>query len=237
MGFLEDVQESLNRGMEATSRASTTVKLKAEISEISRRRQDLAMQLGTSLYEATKNDPAFRSGREALYSGIANCDAERDRRLAEIARIEAEREKAAEVSQCFECPFCHEQMATTDQFCSGCGKPAEEIRTALNTMPVPANGGLESLGVCPVCGERVIEKGDSFCMICGAALVNGPGSAPWTSPNAEAATDAAPPSNSIPGISGFAPAADQMPTAIIDPTPKPDAATLRQPKAFTKEER
>lgn len=61
------------------NRTGNTIKLKAQMSEAMKRRQTLAAQLGASLYEATKDDPELRAGREAIYDGIAAIDAERAR--------------------------------------------------------------------------------------------------------------------------------------------------------------
>lgn len=58
--------------------------LKGRIKELSRIRQGFAAHLGSSLYDATKDDEALRWGRESLYDGIALCDTERDRLLQRI---------------------------------------------------------------------------------------------------------------------------------------------------------
>lgn len=81
-----------------------------------KRRQALAAQLGASLYDATKDDPTFRAGREAIYDGIAAIDAERAGYQAEIDRIEAEAQAAAVR---YTCPFCGSSVAVSDLFCSG----------------------------------------------------------------------------------------------------------------------
>lgn len=66
MGFLDSLQSSVNRGMAATGRATSTMKLKAQMSEALKRRQALAAQLGASLYDVTKDDASLHAGREAL---------------------------------------------------------------------------------------------------------------------------------------------------------------------------
>lgn len=89
MGFIDDVQSSLNRGMAATGRATTAMKLRAQMNDALKRRQNLTAQLGASLYEVTRNDLALRAGREALYDGIAVCDQERADCQAQIDQLEA----------------------------------------------------------------------------------------------------------------------------------------------------
>ena len=62
--------------------------LRERIAELARIRQGFATHLGSSLYEATKDDENLRWGRESLYDGIAMCDQERTRLLARIAKVE-----------------------------------------------------------------------------------------------------------------------------------------------------
>lgn len=66
------------------------VVLNERIEELARIRQGYAVHLGSSLYDVTKNDPELRWGRESLYDGIADCDAERESLLARIAELESE---------------------------------------------------------------------------------------------------------------------------------------------------
>lgn len=181
MGFLDSVQSSLNRGVAAAGRATSTMQLRSQLNELTKRRQGLAAQLGASLYEATKNDPALRAGREPLYDGIAACDQERAQCQAQIDQLEAEAAAATAAAQYYVCPFCGSHVAATDLFCSGCGKPMAEILGALSAQqapaaPAPAAGG----ATCPSCGAPV-TPGDAFCMSCGAKLG---GSAPAPAPAA-----------------------------------------------------
>ena len=62
--------------------------LKERIAELSRIRQGFSTHLGSSLYEATKDDERLRWGRESLYEGIEMCDSERERLLDQIAKLE-----------------------------------------------------------------------------------------------------------------------------------------------------
>ena len=63
--------------------------LRERIEELSRIRVGFSAHLGSSLYEATKDDQRFRWGRESLYDGIALCDAERERLLTRIEELES----------------------------------------------------------------------------------------------------------------------------------------------------
>lgn len=56
MGILDNITSSVNKGLAATNRATSTMKLKAQMNDALKRRQNLAAQLGASLYEATKDD-------------------------------------------------------------------------------------------------------------------------------------------------------------------------------------
>lgn len=168
MGLLDDVQSTINRGVAATGRTARVAKLRAQMSEAMKRRQALAAQLGASLYEETKDNPEFRSGREGLYDDIAAIDAERASLQGEIDELECQAAEEAQAAQSVTCPFCGTRMAATDRFCSGCGKSMVDVQAALvqtqSTAPVAAGGR-----VCPQCGFAVGDD-DAFCMNCGAKL-------------------------------------------------------------------
>lgn len=179
MGFLDSLQSSMNRGMAATGRVTSTMKLKAQMSEALRRRQALAAQLGASLYEVTKDDAPLRAGREALYDGIAACDAERAQCQAEIERLEAESAAATAANSYYVCPFCGSHVMTTDLFCSGCGKSMADIKATLvaQQQAAPQPAAPAAGATCPQCGAPVGE-GDAFCMSCGFNLAAAPVAAP-----------------------------------------------------------
>ena len=90
MRYLDSLQSSVNSATAAAGRAPSTLKLKSQMNEPLKRRQGYAAQLGASLYEATKDNPELRAGREALFDSIAACDAERAQLQAQIDQIEAE---------------------------------------------------------------------------------------------------------------------------------------------------
>lgn len=226
MGFLDSLQSSVNRGMAATGRATSTMKLKAQMSEALKRRQALAAQLGASLYDVTKDDANLRAGREALYDGIAACDAERAQCQVEIERLEAESAAATAANSYYVCPFCGSHVVTTDLFCSGCGKPMAEITAALSAQqqapaaPVaPVSGA-----ACPQCGAPV-NAGDVFCMSCGYNLAAAP------APAAVAASDPEPAVAPVPepAVAPVPEPADEVASLEAAPMPEPLDAVASEP--------
>ena len=210
MGFLDSLQSSVNRGMAATGRATSTMKLKAQMSEALKRRQALAAQLGASLYDVTKDDANLRAGREALYDGIAACDAERAQCQAEIERLEAESAAATAANSYYVCPFCGSHVVTTDLFCSGCGKPMAEITAALSAQqqaPAAPVAPVSGAAACPQCGAPV-NAGDVFCMSCGYNLAAAP---------AHAAVAASDPEPAV------------APEPVVAPVPEPAVAPVPEP--------
>lgn len=169
MGFLDSLQGTLNRGTAAAGRATRTMRLNQRVSEINRERQKLAAQLGASLYEATKGNPELRTGREALYDGIASLDAEREKTQREIAEVEAEAAAAEAAAQTYTCTRCGATVSATDMFCSGCGASVEEIKAEVAEQQASEAAAVESGRTCPSCGA-VMGADDAFCMSCGAKV-------------------------------------------------------------------
>ena len=226
MGLFDSFQTSINRGASAAGRATSTMRLKAQMSDALKRRQSLAAQLGASLYEATKDTPEFRAGREALYDGIAALDAARAQCQAEIDRIEAESQAAQVAATHLTCPFCGSSVGAGDLFCAGCGKPMAEIQAALSAQqPVAAawNGP-----TCPDCGSPV-NVGDMFCMNCGHRFEAPAGTEP--SPAAEPVVEpvAAPETEAVMEPSSFSPVepvydAAPAPAHAADPVAEQESA-------------
>lgn len=225
MGFLDSLQSSVNRGMAATGRATSTMKLKAQMSEALKRRQALAAQLGASLYDVTKDDANLRAGREALYDGIAACDAERAQCQAEIERLEAESAAATAANSYYVCPFCGSHVVTTDLFCSGCGKPMAEITAALSAQqqaPAAPVAPVPGAAACPQCGAPV-NAGDVFCMSCGYNLAAAP------APAAVAASDSEPAVAPEPVVVPVPESADEVASPEAAPMPEPLDAVASEP--------
>ena len=214
MGFFDSVTSTFNRGVAAAGRTGDQVRLKGQMNDANKRRQNLAAQLGASLYDITKDDPNLRLGREALYDGIAAIDAERTQIQAELDRLEREAQAAQIASTHFACPFCGSQLSANDVFCSGCGKPMAEIQAALSSAQtgVPANWGGPT---CPKCGAPM-NVGDMFCMSCGHKL-DAPAAAPSAAPAAEAA-----PADGF--VSEPAPEAVVAPEPAFEPAPESPVA-------------
>lgn len=166
MGFLDNVTSAVNRGTAAAGRGADKIKLNARIGELNRQRQNLAAQLGASLYEATRGDAALVAGREALYDGIARIDAEREECQRQIAAIDEQAAAAATAATGFACAVCGAHMTGADLFCAGCGTPAEKARAQAPAAPTPAHAAGPA---CASCGAPLGE-GDMFCMSCGAKV-------------------------------------------------------------------
>ena len=175
MGFLDDVSNAVDRGAAAVGRTTKTAQLKMQLSDLSKRRRELAAQLGASLYETTKDDAAMRMGREDLYDGIASLDRQCDELNTQIRAIEAGANvRQTQQRQHFSCPQCGSPVGFDDLFCTGCGMPAEQVLSAQGqgkTMAAAAQSGISfaSSAVCPNCGAP-ITSGDSFCMSCGTRI-------------------------------------------------------------------
>lgn len=232
MSFFDDLQNSINRGVAGANRTGNTIKLKAQLSEAMKRRQTLAAQLGASLYDATKDDPTFRAGREAIYDGIAAIDAERAGYQAEIDRIEAEAQAAQAAAVRYACPFCGSSVAASDLFCSGCGKPMAEIEAEITKrrtsgIATTAASSASSAATCPQCGF-FINEGDTFCMNCGAKLESEPEPAAVPEPESVAEPElvAAPEPVDAPAPE---PVVVPDPEPTVTPAPKPEPIVAPAP--------
>ena len=131
MGFLDDMQAALDRTTAGANRSVQTSSLNRQMSDALKRRQQLAAQLGASLYEATKDDAKFREGREGLYDGIAAIDAERAQIQAQLDELERQSQAAAYAAVTLSCPFCGSRVSQADAFCMGCGKPMADIQAEI----------------------------------------------------------------------------------------------------------
>ena len=121
MGFLDEMQASLDRTASDANRALQVNRIKSQMNDALKRRQQLAGQLGASLYEATKDNTELRQGREELFDGIAAIDNERAQLQAQIDELERQAQAAAYASAFIDCPFCHNRLQQSVMFCSGCG--------------------------------------------------------------------------------------------------------------------
>ena len=55
-GIFDNFQASLNRGVNAVGRSTQTAQLNMQLKDLLKQRQNLAAQLGASLYEITKDN-------------------------------------------------------------------------------------------------------------------------------------------------------------------------------------
>ena len=187
MGFLDDVQASINRGTAAAGRTTKITQLKSQANGLLKDRQRLAGQLGAALYEKFKDDPTARIGAEALFDGIAAIDAQRTEIQNTIDALQAEAEASQAAAIVYTCPGCGSRVPATDMFCSGCGKPIDEIKAAAPSPSAPVPPVAASGKTCSSCGAPMGEE-DLFCMSCGAKA----GAPAPAAPVAPAPVDAAP---------------------------------------------
>ena len=131
MGFLDDMQASFDRTAAGANRSIQTSGLNRQMDDALKRRQQLAAQLGASLYEVTKDNPELREGREGLYDRIAAVDAERAQIQAQLDDLKRQAEQAAYAAVTLSCPFCGSRVSQADAFCMGCGKPMAEIQAEI----------------------------------------------------------------------------------------------------------
>lgn len=182
MGFLDDMQASLDRTTAGANRSIQAAKLKSQMDDALKRRQQLAAQLGASLYEATKDDPVLREGREGIYDRMASIDAERDQIQAQLDELDRQAQQAAYAAVTLTCPFCGARVSQADSFCMGCGKPMAEIKAEIARREQAAQAAAQAQQVaaqqataqpagptCPACGAPVAPD-DAFCMSCGQKL-------------------------------------------------------------------
>ena len=232
MGFLDNVQSTFNRGVAAAGRTTDTVRLKAQMADALKRRQNLAAQLGANLYDLTRDDPTFRAGREALYDGIAAVDAERTQIQSALDRIEREAQAAQSAATSVPCPFCGAQLSATDVFCSGCGNPMTEIEAARNAAQQPAPAVSVDGPTCPACGSPM-NVGDLFCMNCGHKL-DAPASMPEPDPETEPSPDPELEAVSVPDPEAEAvpdPEPEPAPEAVTEPEPEPAPEAVTEPES------
>ena len=89
------------------------------------------------------------------------------------------------------CPFCQKTVDKNMRFCTGCGKPMEEILQSLAPAPeqTPVFAQLEGVNTCSNCGA-VLEEGLAFCTQCGAIVGAAPAQPEQPAPAEEAAPSA-----------------------------------------------
>lgn len=169
MGILDQMGDALNSGMSAVNRTVNRAKLDSQINDINRRRQEIAAQLGASLYVITRDNPEFRDGREDLYDGIAALDNERAECERQIEALEAAMRAAEQQRDSYTCVVCGSTVMGTDNFCGGCGSPAEKARGGGEQANASQASAATNEFTCPACGYHVPQD-HKFCMRCGTRV-------------------------------------------------------------------
>ena len=162
MGFMDNVTSVVNRGTASVQRTGRSAQLKMQLNDLMKRRRELAAQLGASLYEDTKEMEQLRQGREALFDGIADIDAQRAQVQSELDQLENKAVAQQVAATTYRCPRCGTGVPATDFFCSGCGLPIAEVAQQANQAPAAPDSGI----ACAKCGAPMAED-DVFCMACG----------------------------------------------------------------------
>ncbi|MCL2889580.1 MAG: zinc ribbon domain-containing protein [Eggerthellaceae bacterium] len=158
MGILDDAGGLINRGVASAGRGTRSISLKAQVSDLNKRRETLASQLGAALYEETRNDPQFRTPYEGLYVSIETLDQQKEALLLELKNLEIQAQLANAPQQAaggpawIVCPTCGKQLSVEDAFCSGCGMGMAAIK--------------QQMRLCGNCG-LALDSSDLFCVGCG----------------------------------------------------------------------
>lgn len=158
MGILDDLKMVVDQGGVRLSRSGRTAQLRMHLSELSKQRNELAAELGASLYYATREDEALRLGREMIYDGIAKIDLQIDEIRRQLATSDEVVDRAGST-----CPTCGAHLADDARFCSKCGTPIPEQATPVEVAET------QRASCCPHCGYPRTEE-DLFCLNCGALL-------------------------------------------------------------------
>ena len=178
MGILDDVANAVDKGTSAVSRTTKSAQLKMQVSDLNKRRREVAAQLGAALYEKTRNDATFREENEELYSAIEQIDAQCETLNTQIKSLEAPVPAPMPVVTMgapeLKCPNCGEDIYAEDVFCCGCGTSVEEIKAAIqkqNSNDDSQEETHESYANkwCPTCGAEVSPNAN-FCKHCGGKL-------------------------------------------------------------------
>lgn len=153
MGFFDNAEGLLNRGVATAGRGTKAISLKAQIADLGRTRSNFMAQLGESLYADTRYLAELRSPRESLYSSIEGIDAQLASLQSELDMLEAQAKiTASDAVLSARCPSCGRGLANGDEYCPGCGVHLSDV--------VPH---------CVSCGA-VVGADHAFCMACGAPV-------------------------------------------------------------------
>lgn len=152
MGFLDSAQDLLSRGVAATERGTRTLSLKTQLTDANRQRERALAALGESVYAATRDDMAFRVGREELYRAVEEADALRESIEGQIADVEAQSAAArAQAAGSRPCPNCGATVAAEHRFCASCGTPVPPLASEAPVAEAASASTREP--TCEACAE------------------------------------------------------------------------------------
>ncbi|MDR2492206.1 MAG: zinc ribbon domain-containing protein [Coriobacteriales bacterium] len=162
MGFFDSLQDGLNANADNASEPVKTQQLESQLESLEKSRVELCAQLGASVFDEVRLDPAVRGPREALVKEIEELDERRSQLSAEIAHIVAEAEAArAQAEAEAEAARAQAEAARAQAEAEAeAARIEEESRAALLSAQV---------ATCPSCGGEV-GADDYFCTACGTSL-------------------------------------------------------------------
>jgi formate dehydrogenase maturation protein FdhE len=149
MGFLDSINDAINKGASETSRLIEVGKLKTQVGSLNKSRVDLMAALGAVAYDQ------FRTSKLSLdeFAPIA----ERIRAVEiEIAQTQKRIDELSVVAAgpSVVCPACGTANAMGAKFCVSCGGSLE---------------GVDQHVLCTSCGAAV-PPGGKFCVKCGTLV-------------------------------------------------------------------
>lgn len=159
MGIIDEAGSIFNRGLASAGRGTRVLSVKAQISELDKKRNEQLLQLGALLFEETQSNADIRKPHEQLYASIEAIDQQKQPFLDELAELEEQaRVIASQNSGGIAC-LCGCRNEAGVSFCVNCGQPI---------VAEQAQGDAAGI-VCTACGQTS-ESGSAFCVACGAAL-------------------------------------------------------------------
>jgi predicted nucleic acid-binding Zn ribbon protein len=123
-------------------------RLRGELQENARQRNEALQALGEAVYEKAKRGDLPAEPLQPHLDALAHLDRRDGLLRDQIAALEAPPPGRA-------CPVCGQALAADDRFCVGCGRAVEPPEA-----PTPA---------CPACGAALKPQA-RFCVGCGAPV-------------------------------------------------------------------
>lgn len=149
MGFVDKINETLNKGVSETERMLEIGKLKTKVTTLNRDRQELLTALGAVAYDQWRNGASDLAAFGPLGEKVRATELEITQtrnRLDELENVK--------VAGRIACPACGGANTHGAAFCVACG----------TAMPVPVTGP-----ACASCGAT-LPDGGKFCIRCGTPV-------------------------------------------------------------------